>query len=87
MINIQTLVDSAIEANLADYKKVVTRYNRYSYWAKEATNEADEKNYQLTAWTHLGEFGQIKKTLVRRFPDYAEYINEKLVQVRIELGE
>ena len=87
MINIQTLVDSAIEANLTDYKKLVTKYNRYNYWAKEATTEADEKNYQLTAWSHLGEFGQIGQTLVRIFPDYAEYINDKLVQARIELDK
>ena len=87
MINIQTLVDSAIEANLTDYKRLVTKYNRYSHWAEEATNEADEKSYQLTAWSHLGEFGQIKETLVRIFPDYAEYINDKLVTARIELDK
>ena len=85
MINIQTLVESAIEANLADYKRLVTKYNRYGKWADDTSNKKDARDYQEMAWGYMSEFGQIKETLIRIFPDSAEYINDKLVKARIEL--
>jgi len=85
MINIKDIVDSAIQANIADYKELVVKYNRYGRWADNTSNKKDARNYQEMSWGYLSEFDQIKKTLVRIFPDHEQYINDKLIQVRISL--
>lgn len=87
MINIKNIVDSAIEANIADYKKLVVKYNRYDSWASDSDNKKDAKDFQEMAFGYLSEFNQIKKTLVRIFPDQEQYINEKLIQARVSLNK
>jgi len=87
MINIKDIVDSAIQANIADYKKLVSKYNRYGRWADDTSNKKDSRDYQEMAWGYLGEFDQIKKTLVRIFPDHENYINDKLIKARVSLNK
>ena len=84
MISIKNIVDSAIEANIADYKELVVKHNRYGRWA-DTSNKKDARNYQEMSWGYLSEFDQIKKTLARIFPEHENYINDKLIQVRISL--
>jgi|14BtaG_2_1085337.scaffolds.fasta_scaffold31866_1 hypothetical protein len=87
MINIKDIVDSAIQANIADYKELVFKYNRYGRWADDTSNKKDARNYQEMSWGYLCEFNQIKKTLVRIFPDQEQYINDKLIQARVSLNK
>ena len=84
MINIQTLVDSAIEANRVAY---VEAYRNFCHWADSSTSNCSEESKirrQGYADIEFYTFNAIKDSIVRIFPDYAAYIEATLSSYRGE---
>ena len=91
MINIQTLVDNAISANLEEYKTQVKTYYMYKRIAEEKSKTLtkeemeDIKDFNSYARIRLNIFNAIEETLIRMFPEFEDYINERLIEARIEV--
>lgn len=79
MINMQTIVDNAIEANAEAYK---TSYFFAKHWENENTDLSAEK----FAYAMRHEYRAISDTLTRLFPDEEDYIKKALTDLRIEVN-
>jgi hypothetical protein len=77
MINIQTIVDNAIESNAEAYKN---SYSFSLYWADN--DKAKDGDKWALAMRH--EYRAIAATLKRLFPDHADYISDSLTTLRVE---
>ena len=84
MINIQTLVDSAIEANRAAY---VEAYRDFYHWTNcDNSNCSEQSKIRRKGYADIEfyTFNAIKDSIVRMFPDYATYIEDTLFSYRGE---
>ena len=84
MINIQTIVDDAIEANLYAYVETYKTYSTYKRVSENSTTKKDIKEFKEMSWRYLAEINAIEDTLIRLFPDYESYISNKLSKARIK---
>ena len=85
-MNIQTLVDSAIEANMDAYKNEVKKSALYKRVAKSSTTKKETNDFNNYALQSLYMFNTIEETLIRLFPDFDEYISNKLVKARLDVA-
>lgn len=85
MITLQTLVDNAIEANIETYKHEAEQYYILRKIADESKTKKDIKEFKGLAHSRLSAFYSIECTLVRIFPDFEDYINDKLVKARLSV--
>jgi len=85
MINIQTIVDNALSVNLDEYKKEAERYELYKRVSETSKTKKDIKDFNNYAMQSLNTFNAIEDTLIRLFPEWDEYINERLVKARLEV--
>jgi len=84
MINLQTLVDSAIEANRVAY---VEAYRNFCHWADSSTSSCSEESKirrKGYAEVEFYTFNAIKDSIIRMFPDYATYIEDTFLSYRGE---
>jgi hypothetical protein len=84
MINIQTLVDSAIEANREAY---VEAYRDFCHWTDcDNSTCSEESKIRRKGYADIEfyTFNAIKDSIVRIFPDYAAYIEATLSSYRGE---
>ena len=82
---IKNLVDNAIEANIEDYKRECKNYYLYSDVEKASKTKKDSRDFRHHATGSLKAFSAIEDTLIRIFPEWDEYINERLVKARLEV--
>ena len=85
MINVQTLVDNAISANLEEYKKEAERYYLYKKVSERSKTKKDIRDFKNYATVCINTFNAIEDTLIRLFPDFEDYINNRLTEARIEV--
>ena len=85
MINMQTIVDNAIDANLQVYKKEARHYYTLKRIADTSKTKKDIRDFSNMASSSLNIFSTIEDTLIRLFPDFDEYITERLVRARLEV--
>ena len=85
MINIQTIVDNAIDANIEVYKKEVKHYYSLKRIADTSQTKKDIRDFENMAYSSLNIYSTIEDTLIRLFPDWEEYITERLVRARLEV--
>ena len=82
MINIQTLVDSAIEANREAY---VEAYRDFVYWADmDNTNCSKESVIRRQGYqdAEFYTFNAIKDSVIRMFPDHTTYIEDTFYKLK-----
>jgi len=85
MINIQTLVDNAILANLEDYKRETERYYLYKKVSERSETKKDIRDFNHYASVCINTFNAIEDTLIRLFPEFEDYISDRLTEARIEV--
>ena len=82
---IKNLVDNAIEVNIEDYKRECKNYYLYSDLEKSSKTKKDSRDFRHYATGSLKAFSAIEDTLIRIFPEWNEYITERLVKERLKV--
>ena len=85
MIDMQTIVDNAIDANLEVYKKEAKHYYQLKRIADASKTKKDIRDFGNMAYSSLNIYSTIEDTLIRLFPDFDEYISQRLVRARLEV--
>lgn len=81
MINIQTIVDNAIESNTEAY---IEAYNQYDYWLTvEIHGVIDERECLKWRAVYAHKIDTIEETILNMFgKGHAEYIEGKFTNIR-----
>ncbi len=78
MIDVQTLVDNAIDANKDAFSDYKLREDYFVDAIKSAKKKQTKESFNSSAHGYFSRAMGIKETLERLFPDHAQYISEKL---------